>query len=92
MDQSKTLRFSIVLGLPQDPKVKGDRGPPPPTHHYPRPPNNFQKKGPLILKIVKMTLSEGQILIPNFGFRGHTSTFRAKNKTKIGPLKAENNS
>ena len=41
--------------------------------------------------MVKMTLSEGQILTQNFDFRGHISTFRAENKAKSGHFKAENN-
>ena len=55
---------------------------------------NFQKahkKGFLILKMVKVTLSEGQILTQNLDFRGHISTFRAENTPKIGSFKAENN-
>ena len=39
------------------------------------------------MKLVKMTLSEGQILIYNFDFRGHISTFRAKNTTESWALK-----
>ena len=49
------------------------------------PQNNFQKvqkTGFLTLKMVKMTLPEGQILTENFDFRGHISTFRAKNTPK----------
>ena len=42
-------------------------------------------------KMVKMTLSEGQILTKNFDFRGHISTFRAENTAKSGHFKAENN-
>ena len=42
-------------------------------------------------KIVKMTLSEGQILTQNFDFRGHISTFRAENTAKSGHFKAKNN-
>ena len=42
-------------------------------------------------KMVKMTLSEGQFLTSNFGFRGHISTFRAKNTPKSKAFKAENN-
>ena len=38
-----------------------------------------------------MTLSEGQILTKNFDFRGHISTFWAKNTPKSGTFKAENN-
>ena len=41
--------------------------------------------------MVKMTLSEGQILTQNFDFRGHISTFRAENTAKSGHFKAENN-
>ena len=50
--------------------------------------NNFQKVQKttfLTLKMVKMTLSEGQILTQNFDFRGHISTFRAENKFKSAP-------
>ena len=43
------------------------------------------------MKLVKMTLSEGQILTYNFDFRGHISTFKAENKTKSGYFKAKNN-
>ena len=50
-----------------------------------------QKTGFLTLKMVKMTLSEGQILNQNFNFRGHISTFRAENTAKSGHFKAENN-
>ena len=58
------------------------------------PQNNFQKvqkTGFLTLKMVKMTLSEGQILTQNLDFRGHISTFRAENTAKIGSFKAKNN-
>ena len=51
---------------------------------------NFQKVQKttfLTLKMVQMTLSEGKILAQKFDFRGHLSTFRAKN----GPFKAKNN-
>ena len=41
--------------------------------------------------MVKMTLSEGQILTLNFDFRGHISTFQAENTPKSGPFKTENN-
>ena len=54
---------------------------------------NFQKVQKttfLTLKMVKMTLSEGQILTQNFDFRGHISTFRAENTAKSGHLNAEN--
>ena len=50
-----------------------------------------QKTGFLTLKMVKMTLPEGQILSQNLDFRGHISTFRAENTAKIGPFKAKNN-
>ena len=56
--------------------------------------NNFQKVQKttfLTLKMVKMTLSEGQILTQNFDFRCHISTFRAENTVKSAPFKAENN-
>ena len=56
--------------------------------------NNFQKVQKttfLTLKMVKMTLSEGQILTQNFDFRGQISTFRAENTTKIASFKAKNN-
>ena len=39
-----------------------------------------------------MALSEGQFLTQNFDFRGHISTFRAKNTFKIRSFKAKNNS
>ena len=41
--------------------------------------------------MVKMTLSEGQILTQNFDFRGQISTFYDENTHKSGPFKAENN-
>ena len=41
--------------------------------------------------MVKMTLSEGQILTKNFDFQGHILTFGAKNTAKTEPFKAENN-
>ena len=50
-----------------------------------------QKTTFLAFKMVKMTLSEGQILTQNFDFRGHISTFRAENTAKSGHFKAENN-
>merc|ERR1712115_685473 len=43
------------------------------------------------MKLVKITLSVGQILTQNFLIRGHISTFRAENTAKIGHFKAENN-
>ena len=42
--------------------------------------------------MVKMTLSEGQILTLNFDIRGHISTFRAKNTPKSWSFQTENNS
>ena len=56
--------------------------------------NNFQivqKTTFLTLKMVKMTLSEGQILTQNFDFRGQISTFRAENTPKSKFFKAKNN-
>ena len=50
-----------------------------------------KKTGFLTLKMVKMTLPEGQILTQNLDFRGHISTFRAENTAKSGHFKAENN-
>ena len=41
--------------------------------------------------MVKMTLSEGQILTKNFDFGGHISTFRAENTPKSSSFKAKNN-
>merc|ERR1712212_549929 len=41
--------------------------------------------------MVKMTLSEGQILTSNFDFGGHISTFRAENTPKSEAFKAKNN-
>ena len=41
--------------------------------------------------MAKMTPSEGYNLTKNFDFRGHLSTFRAKNTPKIWPFKAKNN-
>ena len=55
---------------------------------------NFQKHHKtacLTLKMVKMTLSEGQILTYNFDFSGHISTFQAKNTPKNQAFKAKNN-
>ena len=89
MKNQKPSVFSR-LGLPQDPKGEGNRV----QSTSEQLQNNFQKPQKttfLTLKMVKMTLSEGQILNQNFDFRGHISTFRAKNTTKIGPFKAENN-
>ena len=40
--------------------------------------------------MVKMTLSEGQILTKNFDFRGHISTFRAENTSVSVAFKAKN--
>ena len=57
--------------------------------------NTFQKVQKttfLAPKMVKMALSEGQFLTQNFDFRGHISTFRAKNTFKIRSFKAKNNS
>ena len=45
----------------------------------------------LTLKMVKITLSEGQILANNFDFRGLISTFRTENTPKSGAFKAKNN-
>ena len=39
--------------------------------------------------MVKMTLSEGQILTQKLDFRGHISTFRAKNTSESGAKKAK---
>ena len=50
-----------------------------------------QKRLFLTLKMVKMTLSEGQILTQNFEFRDHISTFRAENTAKSKAFKAKNN-
>ena len=41
-----------------------------------------QKTGFLTLKMVKMTLSEAQILTYNFDFMGHITTFGAKSTPK----------
>ena len=51
----------------------------------------FKKRLFLILKKVKITLSEGQILTQNFEFRDHISTFRAENTAKSKAFKAKNN-
>ena len=40
--------------------------------------------------MIKIALSEGQILTYNFDFRGHISTFRAENTAKSGHVNAEN--
>ena len=77
-------------GLPQDPKGEGNRV----QSTSEQLQNNFQKPQKtcfFTLKIVKMTLSEGQILTKNFDFRGHISTFRAKNTPKSGTFKAKYN-
>ena len=79
-----------MLGLPQDPKGEGNRLQLTSEQHQ----TNFQKALKTTfstLKMVKMTLSEGQILTQNFDFRGHISTFRAKNTLKSAPSKAKNN-
>ena len=55
---------------------------------------NFQKAQItdfFILKMVKMTLSDGQNLGLKFEFRGHLCTFRTENTVKSRPFKAENN-
>ena len=60
------------------------------TSEHPK--NNFQKVQRttfLTLKMVKTTLSAGQILTQKFEF--NISTFRAENTHKIGRFKAENN-
>ena len=57
-------------------------------------PDNYQivqKTTFLTLKIVKMTIPEGQILTKNFDFGGHIPTFRAENTAKIGHFKFKNN-
>ena len=41
------------------------------------------------MKMVKMTLSEGQFLTKIFDFRGHISTFRAENTPKSEAFKAK---
>ena len=51
----------------------------------------LQKTTFLTLKMVKMTLSEGQILTQNVDFRGQISTFCAEDTPKSGPFKAKNN-
>ena len=43
------------------------------------------------MKMVKITLSEGQFLTKNFDFRGQISTFRAENTPKSSSFKAKNN-
>ena len=60
------------------------------SHHPPT--SKKYRNSWLTLKMVKMTLSEGQILTQNFDFRGHISTFQAVNTTKREPFKTENNS
>ena len=55
---------------------------------------NFQKVQKttfLAPKMVKMTLSEGQILTKNFDFRDQRSTFRAENTPKSRSFNAKNN-
>ena len=49
-----------------------------------------QKTTFLAPKMVKMTLSEGQILTQNFDFRGHISTFRAEIISESLAFKAKN--
>ena len=54
------------------------------------PQKNFQKVQKtdfLTLKMVKITLSEGQILTQNLDFRGRISTFRAENTPKSKSFK-----
>ena len=41
--------------------------------------------------MVKMTLSEGQILTQKFAFRGHISNVRTENSSKSRTFKAESN-
>ena len=41
--------------------------------------------------MVKMTLSEGQILTQKFDFRGHISTFQAENTPKNEAFETKNN-
>ena len=41
--------------------------------------------------MVKMTLSDGQILTQNFDFIGQISTFCAENTPRSEPFKTENN-
>ena len=56
--------------------------------------NNFQKPqktGFLALELVKMTLSEGQILTNNFYVRVQISTFQAESTPKSTSFKAKNN-
>ena len=48
-----------------------------------------QKTSFLTLKMVIMTSPESQILTKNFNFRGHLSTFRAKNTPKSGHFKSK---
>ena len=43
------------------------------------------------MKIHLIALPESQNLNTNFNFRGHMSTFRAKNKSKSWPNKTKNN-
>ena len=43
------------------------------------------------MKIVKMTLYEGQMPSQSFDFSVHLSTFRDENKPKIVPYKSKNN-
>ena len=50
----------------------------------------IQKTGFFTLKMVKMTISEAQNLTYNFDFRGHISTFRAKNTPESWSFKAQN--
>ena len=97
----KNLRFSIVVGLTAGPqrrgwgvesvtfKAKNDSLTIPEQLQIKF--QNAQRTGFFTQKMVKMTLSEGQILNQNFDFRGHISTFRAKNTVKSEPFKAKNN-
>ena len=78
------------LGLPQDPKGEGNRLQPT-SKQLQTNFQNVQETSFLAPKIVKMTLSEGQILTQNFEFRDHISTFRAENTPKSKAFKAKNN-
>ena len=97
----KNLRFSIVVGLTAGPqrrgwgvesvafKAKNDAQTT--SEHLQNKFQKPQKTGFLTLKMVKMTLSEGQILTQNFDFRGQISTFCAENTPKSWPFKTKNN-
>ena len=86
-DAIKILRIFLLVGLSQDPKVERQSSFKSRLRRFSKSPEN----GFFDPKMVKMTLSEGQILTQNFDFRGHISTFLAENTSKSTSFKAKNN-